>query len=103
MYHACILKVFLPFFRPETNVRPWERLSRDIISANQRTPWKDRDRFAYWKGNPFVAGKRMELLKCNVSAEHEWNARIYVQVYDISYSCSLTYQKSKLKYPNFKN
>ncbi|KAL7587741.1 hypothetical protein Lser_V15G35908 [Lactuca serriola] len=64
---------------PETNVRPWERLSRDIISANQRTPWKDRDRFAYWKGNPFVAGKRMELLKCNVSAEHEWNARIYVQ------------------------
>ncbi|KAI3778152.1 hypothetical protein L2E82_07215 [Cichorium intybus] len=64
---------------PETNLRPWERLSRDIISANEKTPWKDRDRFAYWRGNPFVAEKRMELLKCNVSDEHDWNARIYVQ------------------------
>ncbi|GKA51850.1 O-glucosyltransferase Rumi [Tanacetum coccineum] len=64
---------------PETNIRPWERLSHDIILANEKSKWKDREPYAYWKGNPIVAKKRMELLECNVSKEYDWNARIYAQ------------------------
>ncbi|EMS58524.1 hypothetical protein TRIUR3_06862 [Triticum urartu] len=35
--------------------------------------------YAYWKGNPTVGAARRELLKCNVSRERDWNARIYAQ------------------------
>jgi Glycosyl transferase family 90 len=36
--------------------------------------------YAYWKGNPDVAQVRKELVECNVSESHDWNARIYGQV-----------------------
>ncbi|KAJ0967209.1 hypothetical protein J5N97_024126 [Dioscorea zingiberensis] len=39
----------------------------------------DREPYAYWKGNPMVSTTRYDLLKCNVSESHDWNARIYVQ------------------------
>ncbi|CAI0546861.1 unnamed protein product, partial [Linum tenue] len=31
------------------------------------------------KGNPAVAETRMDLMKCNVSEEHDWNARVFAQ------------------------
>lgn len=43
--------------------------------------WIDREPYAYWKGNHLVASTRFDLLKCNVSQSHDWNARIYSQVF----------------------
>lgn len=63
----------------EINIRPWENLLKDIEKGNRRIKWKDREPYAYWKGNPFVAETRQDLLKCNVSSTQDWNARLFVQ------------------------
>lgn len=34
-----------------------------------------------WKDNPMVATTRMDLMKCNVSDNQDWNARLFAQVY----------------------
>lgn len=39
----------------------------------------NREPYAYWKGNVRVSMSRFNLLKCNLSDEHDWNARVYVQ------------------------
>lgn len=51
---------------------------KEIKEGNKRTKWVDREPYAFWKGNPTVAGTRVDLLRCNVSKDHEWNARVYV-------------------------
>ncbi|KAJ7952334.1 O-glucosyltransferase rumi-like [Quillaja saponaria] len=63
----------------EINIKPWEKLLKEIKEGNERTKWMDREPYAYWKGNPFVAETRQDLLKCNVSDTHDWNARLHVQ------------------------
>ncbi|MED6203611.1 hypothetical protein PIB30_000691 [Stylosanthes scabra] len=63
----------------EINIRPWEHLLKDIKIGNEMMKWIDREPYAYWKGNPFVAETRQDLLKCNVSDTQDWNARLYVQ------------------------
>ncbi|KAJ9188353.1 hypothetical protein P3X46_003717 [Hevea brasiliensis] len=63
----------------EINVRPWKNVLKDIKEGNSRTKWKDRVPYAYWKGNPYVDPTRQDLLKCNVSDQNDWNARLYVQ------------------------
>lgn len=45
------------------------------------TQWNDRVAYAYWRGNPNVAPTRRDLLRCNVSAQEDWNTRLYVQVW----------------------
>ncbi|RDX87357.1 hypothetical protein CR513_31178, partial [Mucuna pruriens] len=67
------------YFRAEINIRPWEHLLKEIEKGNRRIKWKDREAYAYWKGNPFVAETRQDLLKCNVSTTQDWNARLFVQ------------------------
>lgn len=62
--------------------------------------WKDREPYAYWKGNPKVAEKRKELVKCNVSEEHDWNARIYEQVIGFLFF-SILYLVSKIVVRDF--
>lgn len=52
----------------------------DIKEGNKRSKWKDRVPYAYWRGNPFVAPTRKDLLKCNASDKDDWNTRLYVQV-----------------------
>lgn len=64
---------------PEINIKPWDPLLQDLKKGNERTKWVDRDPHAYWKGNPEVAEKRKELIKCNVSDQQDWNARVYNQ------------------------
>ncbi|XP_051121593.1 uncharacterized protein LOC127244999 [Andrographis paniculata] len=64
---------------PEINIKPWNELSKDLQEGNARSKWIDREPYAYWKGNPTVAETRMDLLKCNVSDKHDWNARVYAQ------------------------
>jgi hypothetical protein len=66
--------------RPEINIKPWDALQKELNGGNKRVKWLNREPYAYWKGNPDVAVTRQELVKCNVSSEHEWNARIYKQV-----------------------
>uniref|UniRef100_A0A1J3IYT3 O-glucosyltransferase rumi-like protein n=1 Tax=Noccaea caerulescens TaxID=107243 RepID=A0A1J3IYT3_NOCCA len=63
----------------EVNIKPWESLLKELKEGNQRTNWINREPYAYWKGNPIVAETRLDLMKCNVSEEHEWNARLYAQ------------------------
>ncbi|KAK1361211.1 O-glucosyltransferase rumi-like [Heracleum sosnowskyi] len=67
---------------PETDIGPWEIMSEEIIEGNKKSRWKDREPYAYWKGNPKVAEKRKELLKCNVSDQEDWNARIFIKDWD---------------------
>lgn len=64
---------------PEINIKPWDALQKELGSGNKKVKWLDREPYAYWKGNPDVAVIRQELVKCNASSEHEWNARIYKQ------------------------
>ena len=73
--------------RPEINIKPWDALQKELNSGNRRVKWMYRQPYAYWKGNPDVAAIRQELVKCNVSSEHDWNARIYKQVLCFSLCC----------------
>ncbi|KAJ0966698.1 hypothetical protein J5N97_023615 [Dioscorea zingiberensis] len=63
----------------EINIKPWDTQLKEIREGNERTKWKDRSPYAYWKGNPYVAQTRGDLLKCNISKSHDWNARIFKQ------------------------
>ncbi|KAK9665516.1 hypothetical protein RND81_14G117100 [Saponaria officinalis] len=63
----------------EINIKPWHHLSEEIKEGNKIIKFSDRKPYAYWKGNPFVAPTRMDLLKCNVSDQHDWGARIFIQ------------------------
>ncbi|KAM6586917.1 hypothetical protein CsatA_009522 [Cannabis sativa] len=64
---------------PEINIKPWVPLLKELEEGNNRARWVDREPYAYWKGNPVVAATRQDLLKCNVSDQQEWNARVYAQ------------------------
>ncbi|CAL1371234.1 unnamed protein product [Linum trigynum] len=64
---------------PEINIKPWEGLQKELKEGNKRKRWMEREAYAYWKGNPAVAETRMDLMKCNVSEEHDWNARVFAQ------------------------
>ena len=66
--------------RAEINIKPWEVLRSELKDGNGRVRWMDREPYAYWKGNPAVATTRQDLLRCNVSEAHDWNARLYAQV-----------------------
>ncbi|GLT67834.1 hypothetical protein SLA2020_401130 [Shorea laevis] len=63
----------------EINIKPWHSILKDIEEGNKRRKWMDREPYAYWKGNPFVDDTRKDLLKCNVSEQQDWNARLYIQ------------------------
>ncbi|CAI0546866.1 unnamed protein product [Linum tenue] len=64
---------------PEINLKPWEGLQKELREGNTKKRWMEREAYAYWKGNPAVAETRMDLMKCNVSEEHDWNARVFAQ------------------------
>eukprot|EP01018_Ginkgo_biloba_P033712 Gb_29551 [translate_table: standard] len=78
----------------EISIRPWDGLLNDIYVGTQKLKWEDRDPTAYWKGNPFVAPEREDLLKCNVSETQDWNARVYIQ--DWFKESQQGYKESKL-------
>nr|XP_043625786.1 protein O-glucosyltransferase 1-like [Erigeron canadensis] len=65
----------------ETNQKPWDIALKDIKEGNKRVKWKDREPYAYWKGNPSVSPIRMDLLKCNVNhtSHLDWDTRLFVQ------------------------
>ncbi|KAH0460825.1 hypothetical protein IEQ34_008400 [Dendrobium chrysotoxum] len=62
---------------PEVNIRPWEKQTDELREANERLPWRKREPYAYWKGNPDVAGTRGDLMKCNVTQKNDWEARLF--------------------------
>lgn len=66
--------------RAEINIKPWDSILKEIKEGNKRIRWMEREPYAYWKGNPFVAETRKNLLTCNVSEKQDWNARLFVQV-----------------------
>ncbi|XP_074319694.1 uncharacterized protein LOC141656634 [Silene latifolia] len=63
----------------EVNIKAWDLISNDIKEGNKIVQFMDRAPYAYWKGNPFVAQSRLDLLKCNVSDKQDWGAHIFIQ------------------------
>ncbi|KAJ9171359.1 hypothetical protein P3X46_014742 [Hevea brasiliensis] len=63
----------------EINIKPWESMLQGLIKGNKKKKWKDRVPYAYWKGNPDVTSNRGNLMSCDVSDKHDWNARLYRQ------------------------
>ncbi|KHN07996.1 hypothetical protein glysoja_049480 [Glycine soja] len=66
-------------FRAEINIKPWHILLGELKEGTTRIPWLNREPYAYWKGNPAVAQTRQDLIKCNVSENQDWNARLLAQ------------------------
>ncbi|KAL1192124.1 hypothetical protein V5N11_020844 [Cardamine amara subsp. amara] len=66
----------------EVNIKPWAKSVLAIEEGNKMTQWKDRVAYAYWRGNPYVAPTRRDLLRCNVSSQEDWNTRLYIQDWD---------------------
>lgn len=67
---------------PEVNIKPWVSLLNDLMEANKKMMWVDRDPNAYWRGNPYVSGPtgvRVDLMKCNVANGIDWHARLFQQ------------------------
>ncbi|KAK6162354.1 hypothetical protein DH2020_002195 [Rehmannia glutinosa] len=62
---------------PEVNIKPWEELKEEIKEGNRRIKWKNREPYAYWKGNSKLGAARHDLIKCNASDGHDWKARIF--------------------------
>ncbi|KAL1549875.1 protein O-glucosyltransferase 1-like [Salvia divinorum] len=62
---------------PELNIKPWEVLKQEIQRGNTRIKWKDREPYAYWKGNTRVGSERRDLAKCNATDQDDWKARIF--------------------------
>ncbi|GLJ32060.1 hypothetical protein SUGI_0645550 [Cryptomeria japonica] len=61
----------------ELQIPPWDRLVQEIRNGSQRIKWENRDPTAYWKGNPWVSPKRVDLMKCKKSPN--WNGKLYTQ------------------------
>ncbi|TKY63887.1 O-glucosyltransferase 1 [Spatholobus suberectus] len=78
----------------EINIKPWKYVLEDIKNGNKKTKWKDRVPYAYWKGNPYVASTRKNLMHCNVTEKNDWNTRLYVQ--DWGQESNQGYKKSNL-------
>ncbi|KAL0464779.1 UNVERIFIED_CONTAM: hypothetical protein Slati_0365500 [Sesamum latifolium] len=62
---------------PEVNIKPWEELKEELKEANQRIKWKDREPYAFWKGNSKLGPARKDLATCNVSNGQDWKARLF--------------------------
>ncbi|KAK4578304.1 hypothetical protein RGQ29_028429 [Quercus rubra] len=67
---------------PEVDIKPWGTTLEALKEGNKKIKWKDRKPYAFWKGNPYVSKKRVELMKCNVSNKNDWNVRLYIQDWD---------------------
>ncbi|PPS04028.1 hypothetical protein GOBAR_AA16644 [Gossypium barbadense] len=88
VFHYCGEKAALDIVFPdwtfwgwgEVNIKPWEETLRAIKKGNERIKWEKREPYAYWKGNPLVSrDRRLSFMKCNLSAKHDWNVRLYKQ------------------------
>ncbi|KAJ4773698.1 O-glucosyltransferase rumi-like protein (DUF821) [Rhynchospora pubera] len=64
---------------PEVNIKPWDLLLDELKNTTESLEWKDKIPYAFWKGNPSGIGAREDLMRCNLSSEHEWNARLFRQ------------------------
>ncbi|KAJ4773695.1 O-glucosyltransferase rumi-like protein (DUF821) [Rhynchospora pubera] len=63
----------------ELNIKPWDIFLEEIRNASESLKWKDRAPYAFWKGNTQVAKSRQDLMRCNLSNGHDWNARLFEQ------------------------
>lgn len=62
----------------EVNIKPWERMLEELKQGDKR--WMDKEAHAHWKGTPLSRNRR-DLLKCNISDEEDWGARLYTLVF----------------------
>ncbi|MBA0741333.1 hypothetical protein Gogos_014496, partial [Gossypium gossypioides] len=103
VFHYCGEKAALDIVFPdwtfrggaEVNIKPWEETLKAIKKGRERIKWTKREPYAYWKGNPYVAKDRVDLLKCNLSDKNDWNVRIYKQ--DWGKESQQSFKHSKLE------
>ncbi|KAL8100927.1 hypothetical protein AgCh_032978 [Apium graveolens] len=62
---------------PEINIRPWIPLETELKMGTNKTKWRKRKPYAYWKGNSRLSKNRRDLMKCNVNYWNDWNARLF--------------------------
>lgn len=74
------LFILLLMVRAEINIKPWNLFLEETRNASESLKWKDRAPYAFWKGNPGVVKTRQDLMQCNLSNGHDWNARLFAQV-----------------------
>ncbi|KAK8268953.1 hypothetical protein V6Z11_D11G099900 [Gossypium hirsutum] len=87
VFHYCGEKAALDIVFPdwtfrvwaEVNIKPWEETLKAIKKGRERIKWTKRKPYANWKGNPYVAKDRVDLLKCNLSDKNDCNVRIYAE------------------------
>lgn len=63
--------------RTEVNIKPWGVFVKEMKEEMEKSKWEDRVPYAYWKGNPKVSKQRHQLMKCNLTNQTDWNARLY--------------------------
>ncbi|EPS63735.1 hypothetical protein M569_11049, partial [Genlisea aurea] len=68
---------------PETNIKPWKVLVKEIEKNSKKKKWEKREPYAYWRGNPTTTGIRADLMGCNVTPQHDWKARLYAHDWDV--------------------
>ncbi|KAH7849187.1 hypothetical protein Vadar_014281 [Vaccinium darrowii] len=61
---------------PEVHVKPWETFRKELDESNHKVKWKDREPYAFWRGNP-LNRLRQNLLRCNVSEKPDSGAMVY--------------------------
>ncbi|KAL1546417.1 O-glucosyltransferase rumi [Salvia divinorum] len=61
----------------EVNIKPWGVFVKEMKQEMEKLKWEDRVPYAYWKGNPKVSKQRYQLMKCNLTNQTDWNARLY--------------------------
>nr|CAB3465614.1 unnamed protein product [Digitaria exilis] len=66
---------------PEVNIRPWAPFLEEVERESRSLPWKDREPYAFWKGNPNVSGLRRDLMRCNGTDDggKDWHVRVFRQ------------------------
>ncbi|XP_030533474.1 O-glucosyltransferase rumi homolog [Rhodamnia argentea] len=64
---------------PEVNIKPWDDILAAIKGKAELIKWKDREPYAFWKGNYGLAETRVDLFRCNDRSRTDWKARVYAQ------------------------
>lgn len=55
-------------------------LKEKLAEGNRKIEWKNREPYAYWKGNTLLGAARRDLVKCNATSKKDTKARIFHMV-----------------------
>ncbi|KAF3335669.1 O-glucosyltransferase rumi [Carex littledalei] len=70
-------KLLHEFIKARDEYKAMESTIGGDQNGEEKFNWTNRQPYAYWKGHAGQYANRKDLLSCNVSNDHEWNARIF--------------------------